>query len=147
MKAPRADSNSRLNYDNLSPSTKLLKYNSRDKKERPQSSLENSAASNRSRKEEKVLFEPKPIRLLEAPRLIDDYYLNLLEWGASGYIGIGLEDSVHLYNFKTGETSMLLNCNKVVPQSNDSLSCSNIDQVTNEAREPNLHLIHTPPRA
>ena len=31
-----------------------------------------------------------PERMLEAPDLVDDYYLNVLDWGKSNCIGVGL---------------------------------------------------------
>ena len=34
---------------------------------------------------------------MDAPELKDDYYLNLLDWGAKGQLAIGLEGKVYLY--------------------------------------------------
>lgn len=119
-KNSRSDSQQRVDYDSLSPSTKLLSYHSREKKKANNSSFENSASSTGSRREEKATFESKPIRALEAPGLMDDYYLNLLEWGQGGHIAIGLEASLNLYNFNTGETTFVFDVNEVVPESRES---------------------------
>ena len=37
--------------------------------------------------------------MLDAPCLMDDFYLNLVAWSKTNYIGVGLEDSVYLFNF------------------------------------------------
>lgn len=39
-----------------------------------------------------------PERTLDAPDLIDDYYLNLLDWGSSNVLCIALSDTVYLWN-------------------------------------------------
>lgn len=38
-----------------------------------------------------------PERILDAPELRDDYYLNLMDWSPSGQLGIGLNNTVYLY--------------------------------------------------
>ena len=52
-----------------------------------------------------ILDEPE--KILDAPQLIDDYYLNLLDWGVSDVISIGLGEAVYLWNAKTSETTEL----------------------------------------
>jgi len=47
-----------------------------------------------------------PERILDAPELLDDYYLNLLDWGVAG-LAIGLGPSVYLWNPATAAASML----------------------------------------
>lgn len=37
--------------------------------------------------------------MLEAPGLLDDYYLNLVCWGKTNLISVGLDNSVYFYNF------------------------------------------------
>lgn len=39
-----------------------------------------------------------PIKVLDAPSLQDDYYLNLLDWGPQNYLSVGLSSSVYLWN-------------------------------------------------
>ena len=43
-------------------------------------------------------IKPEPEKILDAPELKDDYYLNLLDWGARGQLAIGLEGKVYLYS-------------------------------------------------
>lgn len=41
---------------------------------------------------------PTPEKILDAPELKDDYYLNLLDWSSKGILSIGLADKVYLYS-------------------------------------------------
>lgn len=36
--------------------------------------------------------------MLDCPGLVDDYYLNLLDWGKSNVIAIALENTVYLWD-------------------------------------------------
>jgi cell division cycle 20-like protein 1 (cofactor of APC complex) len=38
-----------------------------------------------------------PEKVLDAPEIKDDYYLNLLDWSSRGPLSIGLGDKVYLY--------------------------------------------------
>uniref|UniRef100_A0A7S1KTC2 CDC20/Fizzy WD40 domain-containing protein n=1 Tax=Percolomonas cosmopolitus TaxID=63605 RepID=A0A7S1KTC2_9EUKA len=42
-----------------------------------------------------------PIKILDAPVLQDDFYLNLVDWGKSNILAVGLSDSVYLWNATT----------------------------------------------
>ena len=47
-------------------------------------------------------------RTLDAPDLVDDYYLNLLDWGSSNVLSIALGSSVYLWDASSGSTSELV---------------------------------------
>lgn len=47
-------------------------------------------------------------RTLDAPDLLDDYYLNLLDWGSSNVLAIALGTTVYLWDASTGSTSELV---------------------------------------
>jgi len=49
-----------------------------------------------------------PERILDAPDLIDDYYLNLLDWNAQNILAVALGDSVYLWNATTGSITLLM---------------------------------------
>lgn len=49
-----------------------------------------------------------PERVLDAPGLIDDYYLNLLDWSSSNQVAIGLERNVYVWSADEGSVSCLL---------------------------------------
>lgn len=44
-----------------------------------------------------------PEKILDAPGLADDYYLNLLDWSSKNILAVGLEDTVYIWNADTGE--------------------------------------------
>ena len=47
-------------------------------------------------------------RTLDAPDLVDDYYLNLLDWGSSNVLSIALGSTVYLWDATSGSTSELV---------------------------------------
>jgi cell division cycle protein 20 (cofactor of APC complex) len=49
-----------------------------------------------------------PERVLDAPGLIDDYYLNLLDWSSGNQVAIGLERSVYVWSADEGSVNCLL---------------------------------------
>lgn len=48
-----------------------------------------------------------PYRVLDAPELVDDFYLNLLDWGSQDILGVGLGSSVYLWNASSGSVDKL----------------------------------------
>ncbi|KAI1378786.1 WD40 repeat-like protein [Hypoxylon crocopeplum] len=49
-----------------------------------------------------------PERVLDAPGLIDDYYLNLLDWSSGNQVAVGLERNVYVWSADEGTVSRLL---------------------------------------
>lgn len=49
-----------------------------------------------------------PERVLDAPGMLDDYYLNLLDWGSGNQVAIGLERNVYVWSADTGTVNCLL---------------------------------------
>lgn len=49
---------------------------------------------------------------MDAPDIIDDFYLNLLDWGNSNVLAIALESTVYLWNGLDGKTSELVTVNE-----------------------------------
>ncbi|OBT74995.1 hypothetical protein VF21_06294 [Pseudogymnoascus sp. 05NY08] len=49
-----------------------------------------------------------PERVLDAPGLVDDYYLNLLDWSSNNQVAIGLERNVYVWSAESGTVSSLL---------------------------------------
>ncbi|KAL7919667.1 WD40-repeat-containing domain protein [Trichoderma austrokoningii] len=49
-----------------------------------------------------------PERVLDAPGLIDDYYLNLLDWSSGNQVAIGLERSVYVWSADEGSVDCLM---------------------------------------
>jgi WD40 repeat protein len=48
-----------------------------------------------------------PYKVLDAPDLQDDFYLNLVDWGSSNVLGVGLGSSVFMWNSQTGRVTKL----------------------------------------
>ncbi|KAJ9502477.1 WD repeat-containing protein slp1 [Exophiala xenobiotica] len=53
-------------------------------------------------------IQSAPERVLDAPGLVDDYYLNLLDWSAGNQVAIGLERNVYVWSAESGTVSCLL---------------------------------------
>ncbi|WCJ42322.1 Cell division cycle 20.1 cofactor of APC complex [Euphorbia peplus] len=47
-------------------------------------------------------------RTLDAPDLVDDFYLNLLDWGSSNVLAIALGSTIYLWDASDGSTSELV---------------------------------------
>lgn len=51
-----------------------------------------------------------PERILDAPELLDDYYLNLLDWSADNIVAVALASTVYLWNAGSGDIQQLMQC-------------------------------------
>ncbi|KAF5562792.1 cell division cycle 20 cofactor-APC complex [Fusarium phyllophilum] len=69
---------------------------------RPLKSTTSSSAQLRRR------IATAPERVLDAPGLVDDYYLNLLDWSSGNQVAIGLERNVYVWSADEGSVSCLL---------------------------------------
>lgn len=49
-------------------------------------------------------------RILDAPGMINDYYLNLIGWSCTNLVGVALRESVYIWNAETNETEILSTC-------------------------------------
>ncbi|KAG9406572.1 ubiquitin-protein transferase activating protein [Aphanomyces cochlioides] len=49
-----------------------------------------------------------PTKVLDAPDLMDDYYLNLLSWGNNNVLAVALGPSLYLWNAASGEIDELM---------------------------------------
>ncbi|KAL1489266.1 hypothetical protein ABEB36_014199 [Hypothenemus hampei] len=49
-----------------------------------------------------------PDRILDAPDIIDDFYLNLIDWGSNNILAAALGSQVYLWNAGTGNIEQLL---------------------------------------
>lgn len=50
-----------------------------------------------------------PVRVLDAPEMADDYYLNLLDWSATNCLAVGLGCNLYLWDADSGATRLLMN--------------------------------------
>ena len=56
--------------------------------------------------------QPRPIakvpyKVLDAPELADDFYLNLVDWGSANILGVGLGSCVYMWNSSSGSVTKL----------------------------------------
>lgn len=63
-----------------------------------------------------------PCKVLDAPALQDDYYLNLIDWSSQNYLAVGLASSVYLWNANNSKVTKL--CDLGVSDSATSVSWS-----------------------
>jgi cell division cycle protein 20 (cofactor of APC complex) len=49
-----------------------------------------------------------PMRILDAPDIVDDYYLNLISWSKDNILAVALARSVYLWNAATGDINRLI---------------------------------------
>eukprot|EP00966_Prymnesium_polylepis_P046934 1087633-Prymnesium_polylepis.1 len=96
------------------PTSKVLAF--RNKAPKPadahQNSLrvlytQNREAANLPRKYSRHIPQA-PERILDAPELLDDYYLNLLDWSSNNTLGVALGDSIYLWNANDGSIQQLM---------------------------------------
>jgi cell division cycle protein 20 (cofactor of APC complex) len=52
----------------------------------------------------------RPERVLDAPGMVDDYYLNLLAWSSDNMVGIGLGEGVYIWNAESGGVVQMGEC-------------------------------------
>lgn len=67
---------------------------------------------------QRLLLSPKkkprviskvPYRVLDAPELVDDFYLNLVDWGSQDVLAVGLGSAVYLWDSSSGKVDQLCN--------------------------------------
>lgn len=67
-----------------------------------------SAAVQHSKPKTRRYIPQTSERTLDAPDLVDDYYLNLLDWGSSNVLAIALGNTLYLWDASDGATSELV---------------------------------------
>lgn len=60
-------------------------------------------------------ISPTAEKILDAPEMVDDYYLNLLDWCYTNCIAVALNTSVYLWNACSGDVTRLAMDNEDVP--------------------------------
>ncbi len=61
-----------------------------------------------------------PCKVLDAPALQDDYYLNLIDWSTQNFLAVGLASSVYLWNANNSKVTKL--CDLGISDSATSVS-------------------------
>ncbi|CAJ1359188.1 unnamed protein product [Effrenium voratum] len=74
-------------------------------------------------------FPQAPYKVLSAPNLEDDYYLNVLDWSAEDNLAVGLGSSVDLWNAFSGRASRLCELDRPVASIRWSHEAGRFDRV------------------
>ena len=61
-----------------------------------------------ARKKAARVIAPTPERILDAPDIVDDYYLNLLDWSKDNVLAIALDKTVYLWDASSGNITQLM---------------------------------------
>lgn len=80
--------------------------------------ISTSAAQSRMKK-----IPTCPEKVLDAPGLLDDFYLNLVAWSAENVLAIALDKSVYVWNATTGSVDLAAECQHSVSSLNWSPDC------------------------
>ena len=109
LKSPleKSNPNSILRYTTMSPISL---------KRARESPLQQYYSSTLSLSSQKALQTPKklvryisktPYKVLDAPELHDDFYLNLVDWSSTNFLGVGLGSCVYLWSANTSKVVKL----------------------------------------
>jgi cell division cycle 20-like protein 1 (cofactor of APC complex) len=69
---------------------------------------------------QRVLLSPRksirqisraPFKVLDAPELADDFYLNLVSWSSTNVLGVGLNSCVYLWSAQSSRVTKLCDLN------------------------------------
>jgi cell division cycle 20-like protein 1 (cofactor of APC complex) len=67
-----------------------------------------------------------PTKVLDAPGLYDDFYLNLIDWSSSNLLAVGLSNSVYLWNAGNSKVVRLVELG-----SDDMITSTNFSPTSN----------------
>ena len=101
-------------HDSENKGTRVLSY--KNKAPAPQEGYQNSMkvlySVQQGKKADVVKpnrhISSAPARILDAPELLDDYYLNLLSWGSNNVLAVALTQSVYLWDAAKGSIQELM---------------------------------------
>lgn len=48
-----------------------------------------------------------PVRILDAPTITDDFYLNIMDWGGTNVVAVALANVVYLWHAETGDVEQM----------------------------------------
>jgi hypothetical protein len=74
--------------ENIVPHNLISLYTGQD--------IQNELKTLKSRRVSKV-----PFKVLDAPQLQDDFYLNLVDWSSTNVLAVGLLDAVYIWSAST----------------------------------------------
>lgn len=103
------------NGNDVGPGTRVLAFKNKAPapKEGYQNSLKVLYSQNTTKRDVAVKstrhISSNPVRVLDAPELLNDYYLNLLSWGPTNQLAVALSQCVYLWDAESGNIKELMN--------------------------------------
>ena len=73
----------------------------------PKKSFSKALASSNAQKQAFRSINALPFKVLDAPGILDDYYLNLLAWSSQNVLAVALGSSLYLWNASNGQVTEL----------------------------------------
>ena len=67
-----------------------------------------SSKSSQSAKKSTRVIPTQPEKILDAPDIVNDWYLNLVSWGSTNTLSVALHSAVYLWNAASGDIKCLL---------------------------------------
>jgi cell division cycle protein 20 (cofactor of APC complex) len=55
-----------------------------------------------------------PVKVLDAPGIIDDFYLNLISWSDSNILAIALQNDLYCWNANDGSVNLITSCETII---------------------------------
>lgn len=55
-----------------------------------------------------------PVKVLDAPGLINDFYLNLISWSDNNILAIALQNDLYCWNANDGSVNLLTSCDSII---------------------------------
>lgn len=86
-----------------------------------------SSSKNPSSKKSRHIPQ-NPEQILDAPEILDDYYLNLIDWSPTNCLAVALAGNVYIWNASTSDIKLLLQ----LPQSDQYVTCVSWVKETNQ---------------
>jgi cell division cycle 20-like protein 1 (cofactor of APC complex) len=97
-----------LRYSNITPSPRKINESPLKPFSNSRLSLSSQLALQSPKKLVRYISKT-PYKVLDAPDLQDDFYLNLVDWSSGNQLGVGLGSSVYLWNGATNSVTNMCN--------------------------------------
>ena len=104
--------NSIMSPDSDSSKTKIFRFKTESKKKKSNLTSRNlnDIANNfaeHSQEGTQRKINKNPFKILDAPNLMDDFYLNLVDWSSQNDLSVGLMDSVYIWSANKSRVTKL----------------------------------------
>ena len=73
----------------------------------PFSGLGKPYDENKVKYQEKIKISKQPNKVLDAPQLSDDFYLNLVDWSESNNLAVALSQCVYIWSASSSQVAKL----------------------------------------